>query len=192
MPELTMPELTMLELTMLESIRIVQGDITQQVVDAIVNAGNNPLLGGGGVDGAIHRAAGPGLLAECRGLGNCETGEAKITKGYNLPAKWVIHTVGPTWGGGNNHEAELLARCYHSCLVLAGQHDVKTIAFPAISAGAYGFPPEQAARIAVTETQDFLESSSSNLFIDEVTFVCFSAEGYRCYRKRLESALGSA
>ena len=177
---------------MLERIRIVQGDITQQVVDAIVNAANNSLLGGGGVDGAIHRAAGPGLLAECHGLGGCETGEAKITRGYNLPAKWVIHTVGPIWGGGNNHEAELLARCYRSCLTLAGQHDVKTIAFPAISAGAYGFPLERAARIAVTETQDFLESSSSNLFIAEVTFVCFSAEAYRCYRESLESALGSA
>ena len=138
-------------------IEVVEGDITKQAVDAIVNAANTTLLGGGGVDGAIHRAAGPELLAECRTLGGCATGQAKITKGYRLPAKWVIHTVGPVWRDGQHGEDELLASCYRSCFALAAQHGIRTIAFPSISTGAYGFPMERAARIAVRETRAFLE-----------------------------------
>ncbi|HWH70050.1 MAG TPA: O-acetyl-ADP-ribose deacetylase, partial [Candidatus Sulfotelmatobacter sp.] len=128
----------------MNKIEIMEGDITKQKVDAIVNAANTTLLGGGGVDGAIHRAAGPALLQECRKLGGCPTGEARITQGYNLPAKWVIHTVGPVWRDGRHHEDELLANCYRNALALAEQHGIKTIAFPAISTGAYGFPLEQA------------------------------------------------
>ena len=161
-----------------DRLAVVQGDITMQSVDAIVNAANNSLLGGAGVDGAIHRAAGPELLQECRSLGGCETGEAKITSGYNLPARWVIHTVGPVWESGGNGEADFLARCYRSCLSLADQNFIKTIAFPAISTGAYRFPMELASRIAVNEVSKFLRSNSS---LKRVTFVCFNQEANRAY-----------
>lgn len=163
-------------------MEIAQGDITRQSVDAIVNAANNSLLGGGGVDGAIHRAAGPSLLAECRRLGGCATGDAKITSGYSLPAKWVIHTVGPIWQGGAQGEDELLARCYRSCLNLAEQHDVRTLAFPSISTGAYGFPIERASRIALAEIKHFLEQNAS---LERVTVVCFSASDRQTYERAL-------
>ena len=140
-----------------DRIEVVEGDITKQAVDAIVNAANTTLLGGGGVDGAIHRAAGPELLAECRRLGGCATGQAKITRGYRLPAKWVIHTVGPVWHDGQRGEDGLLASCYRSCFALAEGQGIRTIAFPSISTGAYGFPMERAARIAVREAKSFLE-----------------------------------
>lgn len=166
-----------------DRITVVCGDITQQRVDAIVNAANNSLLGGGGVDGAIHKAAGPGLLAECRQLNGCATGEAKITKGYNLPASWVIHTVGPIWYGGNQGEDELLASCYRSCLALAEQHSIRTIAFSAISTGVYGFPVERAAKIAVAEIQRFLESNNST---EQVILVCFSKRSYDSYSKAVK------
>ncbi|MGB9722897.1 MAG: O-acetyl-ADP-ribose deacetylase [Chloroflexia bacterium] len=159
-------------------IEIVQGDITRQEVEAIVNAANPTLLGGGGVDGAIHRAAGPGLLEECRRLGGCPTGEARITGGYNLPARYVIHTVGPVWQGGTAGEDELLARCYRNSLALAAEHGIRTIAFPAISTGAYGFPLERATRIALQETWRFLEKSP---LPERVIFVCFGERAYRCY-----------
>ena len=167
---------------MLERISIVQGDITRQQVDAIVNAANTSLLGGGGVDGAIHRAAGPQLLAECRGLGGCDTGDAKVTLGYNLPAKWVIHTVGPIWSGGDANEDALLARCYRRCFGLAEERKLKSIAFPAISAGAYGFPLERATGIAVTEVTGLLERATS---LERVTFVCFNERAYQVYLKAL-------
>ena len=160
-------------------ILIVQGDITQQKVDAIVNAANNSLLGGGGVDGAIHRAAGSKLLEECRLLKGCATGEAKITRGYNLPAEWVIHTVGPIWRGGNSGEDELLARCYQNSLALADKYEIRSIAFPAISTGVYAFPKERAAKIAVTEVKQFLAETKS---VERVIFVCFGQEAYDCYR----------
>ena len=163
---------------MLERIAVIEDDITRLQVDAIVNAANNSLLGGGGVDGAIHRAAGPALLEECRGLGGCATGEAKITPGYKLPANFVIHTVGPVWQGGNQDEDELLARCYRNCLALVEQHDMITIAFPAISTGVYGFPLERATPIAVAETRDFLRTNKS---VQKVTFVCHSDRAYQCY-----------
>ena len=161
-----------------EKITVVEGDITRQHVDAIVNAANTTLLGGGGVDGAIHRAAGRGLLEECRALGGCTTGQAKITKGHNLPAKWVIHTVGPVWQGGGRREDELLASCYRSCLELAVKNGVRTIAFPAISTGVYGFPFERATAIAVREVKRFLEETPS---LEKVVFVCFGKEAYRFY-----------
>lgn len=167
---------------MTDRIEIVQGDITEQRVDAIVNAANESLLGGGGVDGAIHRAAGPELLAECRTLGGCETGDAKLTKGYNLPAKWVIHTVGPVWHGGLHHEAELLARCYRNCMALAEKHGIKTIAFPSISTGAYGFPLDKAAHIAIYEIVTMLRQTDA---IEQVTVVCYSDEAYRIYSNEL-------
>ena len=160
-------------------ITLVEGDITRQRVDAIVNAANNSLLGGGGVDGAIHRAAGPELLAECRTLGSCPTGQAVITHGYRLPARWVIHTVGPVWQGGDGGEDGLLASCYRNSLALAAQHSFHTIAFPAISTGIYGFPLERATRIAVTEVMNFLEQESS---VEEVIFVCFGSKSYEVYR----------
>jgi O-acetyl-ADP-ribose deacetylase len=169
-----------------ERIAVIQGDITEQKVDAIVNAANNSLLGGGGVDGAIHRASGPQLLEECRGLGGCETGQARITRGYNLPASWVIHTVGPVWQGGDRNEDELLAQCYRNCLALVDEYAIKTIAFPSISAGAYGFPLEGAARIAVTEAKKFLERNAS---LEKVLLVCFSDRAYQCYVNIMREAI---
>ena len=165
-----------------ERIELVQGDITQLKVDAIVNAANTSLLGGGGVDGAIHRAAGRGLLEECRTLGGCPTGEAKITKGYNLPAKWVIHTVGPVWYGGRHGEDELLASCYRNSLALTEKHGIRTIAFPAISTGVYGFPMARAARIAVKEVAGFLEQNTS---VEKVMLVCFDKFAHDVFAKAL-------
>ena len=163
---------------MADKIEIHQGDITQLKVDAIVNAANTTLLGGGGVDGAIHRAAGLELLEECKALNGCKTGEAKITKGYELPAKFVIHTVGPVWSGGYHNEPELLADCYKNCLQLAVENKVETIAFPAISTGVYRFPIEKATAIAVEETKKFLEKNDD---LDKVVFVCFGDEIYDAY-----------
>jgi O-acetyl-ADP-ribose deacetylase (regulator of RNase III) len=148
-------------------------------VDAIVNAANETLLGGGGVDGAIHRGAGPELLEECRKLNGCAIGEAKITKGYKLPAKWVIHTVGPVWRGGKHKEEELLALCYRNSIALAAQHSIRTIAFPAISTGAYEFPIERAASIALTEMRKFLQGNQT---IEKVFAVCFGKSDYQVYQ----------
>jgi O-acetyl-ADP-ribose deacetylase len=161
-----------------ERVIVVEGDITKQEVDAIVNAANSSLLGGGGVDGAIHRAAGPRLVEECRRLGGCRTGQAKITKGYNLPAKWVIHTVGPVWHGGVRREDELLASCYRTSLELALEMGIRTIAFPAISTGVYGFPLERATAIAVREVRSFLEKNPA---LERVVFVCFGKYTYERY-----------
>jgi O-acetyl-ADP-ribose deacetylase (regulator of RNase III) len=174
-------------MTRLERIVVVAGNITQQRVDAIVNAANTTLLGGGGVDGAIHRAAGPELLAECRTLGGCATGQAKITRGYKLPAKWVIHTVGPVWRDGNHNEDELLASCYRSCFALVEQHGIKTVAFPSISTGAYGFPMARAARIAVRETKDFLER---NRPVEKVILVCFGTHALEIHKAALAEICG--
>jgi O-acetyl-ADP-ribose deacetylase (regulator of RNase III) len=168
-------------------VSIVQGDITRQKVDAIVNAANSTLLGGGGVDGAIHRAAGPKLLEECRTLGGCPTGEAKITSGYNLPARWVIHTVGPIWRGGKNGEDELLASCYRKSLELAVEKGLRSVAFPAISTGAYGYPLERATRIAVREVASFLDGNPS---IEKVVFVCFDTSTFDLYSELLREAAG--
>jgi len=168
-------------------IEVVETDITRQQVDAIVNAANSTLLGGGGVDGAIHRAAGPELLTECRQLNGCPTGQAKITKGYNLPVRWVIHTVGPIWRGGTQHEDELLAQCYQNSLALAKAHDIKTIAFPSISTGAYGFPMDRASRIAVTEIKRFLEQDSS---IEKVILVCFGQRAYDIHQAAVKEIMG--
>ena len=167
-------------------IEIVQGDITRLDVDAIVNAANRLLLGGGGVDGAIHRAAGPGLLEECRGLHGCRIGEARITSGYALPARHVIHTVGPVWRGGERDEEALLAACYRNSLGLAVRHSLKTIAFPAISTGVYGYPLDRATRIAVSETIQFL---AANETLERVVFVCFDERTYLAYDQALADAL---
>ena len=167
-------------------ILLVHGDITHQKVDAIVNAANNSLLGGGGVDGAIHRAAGPELLRECSTLNGCATGDAKITRGYNLPAKWVIHTVGPRWRGGYQGEGQLLASCYRRCLELALENKLKSLAFPAISTGIYGFPLERATTIAITEVKNFLEQEKA---IEKVVFVCFSRDSFECYQHKKKKLL---
>ena len=156
-------------------IQVLQGDITRQQVDAIVNAANTSLLGGGGVDGAIHRAAGPELLEFCRELGGCPTGEARITPGFRLPARWVIHTVGPVWRGGGENEDDLLTRCYRNSLALAVLHAARTVAFPQIGTGAYGFPLRRAAGIAIAEIARFLSRETR---IDEVQCVCFNADSY--------------
>jgi len=163
-------------------IELVDTDITTLKVDAIVNAANNSLLGGGGVDGAIHQAAGPELVAECRTLKGCATGEAKITKGYRLPALYVIHTVGPVWHGGGGGEAELLASCYKSCFLLAAQYKIKTIAFPAISTGVYGFPKQAAAAIAIRETRAALKTDPT---LEKVIMVCFNRETRQSYEAAL-------
>ena len=163
-------------------VSLLEGDITKIQVDAIVNAANTTLLGGGGVDGAIHRVAGPELLAECRTLGGCPTGEAKITPAYRLPARHVIHTAGPIWGGGDQGEPELLARCYRNSLALATKHQARRIAFPAISWGIYGYPIRDACQIAVRETTAYLET---NELPESVIFVCFGREIYDTYRREL-------
>ena len=166
------------------SLEVVRGDITGQAVDAIVNAANSSLLGGGGVDGAIHRAAGPELLQECRGLGGCPTGEARVTRGYRLPAQHVVHTVGPVWHGGMQGEPELLASCYRRCIELAGAQGIASLAFPGISTGIYGYPVELAATTAVDTVRSALQEAGT---IGEVIFCCFSAGDLAVY----EGLLGS-
>jgi O-acetyl-ADP-ribose deacetylase (regulator of RNase III) len=166
-------------------IEIIKGDITKISADAIVNAANTRLLGGGGVDGAIHRAAGSELLEECKGLGGCRTAEAKITKGYRLPASYVIHTVGPVWRGGGNREKELLASCYRNSLELAKKHSLKTIAFSSISTGAYGFPIDKAAKIAYETAKTFLEENPGS--IEKIIFVLFSDKNLKIYEDLIKS-----
>ena len=168
----------------LPDLRAVHGDITQLTVDAIVNAANPSLLGGGGVDGAIHRAAGPGLLQQCRQLGGCEPGEAKLTDGFGLPARFVVHTVGPVWQGGHNDEPSLLASCYRQSLRAAASRQCRSVAFPCISTGVFGYPPEQAARIAVDAVKRTI--SRLDLVLEEVIFCCFSAPDYRRYAELLD------
>ncbi len=164
-------------------VELIKADITSLDVDAIVNAANNSLLGGGGVDGAIHNAAGPDLLTECRKLNGCKTGQAKITGGYRLKAKYVIHTVGPVWYGGNRNESTLLASCYRTCLAIAKEKKIKTLAFPGISTGVYGFPIDLAASIAINETILFLNKNS---YPEKVFFVAFNDDSYESYRKLLD------
>lgn len=163
----------------------LQGDITQSNAEAIVNAANSSLLGGGGVDGAIHRQAGPELLKECRQIGGCPTGEARITKGYQLPARWVIHTVGPIWNGGNSDEPKLLASCYLNCLLLAKQYQIPSLAFPSISTGAYGYPTEQAAKIAVATVEQFTNENPQTF--QQIQFVCFDKTTFQIYQNLLNT-----
>ncbi|MBP3040719.1 O-acetyl-ADP-ribose deacetylase [Bacillaceae bacterium Marseille-Q3522] len=170
-------------------IEVIKGDITKLSTDAIVNAANNTLLGGGGVDGAIHKAAGPLLLEECKTLGGCETGEVKLTKGYQLPAKYVIHTVGPIWRGGSAGEADLLRSCYIHSIELAVQNNIKSIAFPAISTGVYGYPLEEASAIACEAVKSMLKACPQE--IDKVYFVCFDGRTYQCYLHLLAGFYGT-
>jgi O-acetyl-ADP-ribose deacetylase (regulator of RNase III) len=170
-----------------ERVQIVEGDITKREVDAIVNAANTSLLGGGGVDGAIHKAAGPELLEETRQIGGCPTGEARVSKGYRLPAKWVIHTVGPVWKGGHKNEENLLTSCYKNSYQAAQDLGVKTMAFPSISTGAYGFPLERATEIALGETKKFLESNET---LTKVLFVCFGEKAYNTYQEVYQRVFG--
>ncbi len=171
----------------MDKLKVVYGDITEQEVDAIVNAANTSLLGGGGVDGAIHKAAGPQLLEECRSLGGCPTGEAKITKGYNLKAKYVIHTVGPVWRGGNYREDELLANCYRRSMEIAHEYGIKTIAFPCISTGVYRFPKQRAAMIAVKTVSECITKMPE---LEQCIFVCFSKEDFTLYQQLLKNHQG--
>jgi len=170
----------------MNKLEINKGDITKLKVNAIVNAANTSLLGGGGVDGAIHRSAGPDLLEFNRKLGGCKTGEAKISPGFNLPAKYIIHTVGPVWNGGKNNEDKLLANCYKYSLKLAVENGIKTIAFPAISTGVYRFPLERATKIAVNEVKKFLEKDET---IEKVIFVCFDEETYGVYQTAVKNLI---
>jgi len=170
-----------------ERLEIVEGDITRQEVGAIVNAANTSLLGGGGVDGAIHRAAGPELLEETRKIGGCSTGEARSSKGYRLPAKWVIHTVGPVWRGGNSNEEELLANCYRNSFKVARELGVKTIAFPCISTGVYRFPLKRATEIALGETKNVLETDKD---LEKVVFVCFGEKALNTYQEIYKKVFG--
>lgn len=172
----------------IQRMELVKGDITKEHVDAIVNAANTTLLGGGGVDGAIHRAAGPELLEECKRIGGCPTGEARITKGYKLPAKYVIHAVGPIWHGGTSGEDRLLASAYLNSLKLAVEYGIRTISFPSISTGAYRFPVEKAARIALCTVKEFLDSNQS---IERVRFVCFDDRTMQAYREAWRELFGS-
>ena len=165
-----------------QKIKLLMADITTLKVDAIVNAANSSLLGGGGVDGAIHKAAGPELLGECRQIGGCPVGEARITRGYRLPARFVIHTGGPVWRGGSEGEDQLLARCYQSCFALAEKYEIKSIAFPAISTGAYGFPIERACRIAIWEMRRNLEDKNAG----DIIAVCFNHRTFKCYQEALQ------
>jgi O-acetyl-ADP-ribose deacetylase (regulator of RNase III) len=166
----------------MEAVELKLGDITVEAVDAIVNAANNTLLGGGGVDGAIHRAAGTKLLEECRGIGGCPTGQARITGGYDLPARHVIHTVGPVWQGGGKGEPELLASCYLECFALAERHRLKSIAFPAIGTGVYGYPLDEAAQTAFRETRAYLGGGGS---VEKIVFVCFDQANLDAYERAM-------
>jgi O-acetyl-ADP-ribose deacetylase (regulator of RNase III) len=170
-----------------DRVRIMEGDITKQEVDAIVNAANTSLLGGGGVDGAIHRGAGPELLEETRKIGGCPTGEARVSKGYRLPAKWVIHTVGPIWAGGHKNEDSLLASCYKNCFRSAVEVGAKTMAFPSISTGAYRFPLARATEIALKETRQFLQTNET---LKRVVFVCFGEKVLRTYEDAFANVFG--
>jgi O-acetyl-ADP-ribose deacetylase len=165
------------------SIELIQCDITQLDVEAIVNAANSTLLGGGGVDGAIHNAAGPGLLEECKTLEGCPSGEAKLTSGYNLLAKWVIHTVGPVWHGGNNNEEKLLSSCYTNCLRIAEEFKMKSIAFPNISTGIYGYPKDKAAEVAINSVNNFIKTSE---YLEKLVFAVFDIENVEIYRKLID------
>jgi O-acetyl-ADP-ribose deacetylase (regulator of RNase III) len=167
---------------MTSTVRIVHGDITELDVDAVVNAANSTLLGGGGVDGAIHYAAGPDLLAACRRLGGCPTGQARITPGFQLRARWIVHTVGPIWKGGGNGEEQLLASCYTESLKLATAHGIRSIAFPAISTGAYAYPLKAATAVAITSVRNY---TTENRSVDEVIFCCYSGEDYATYKRLL-------
>lgn len=170
-------------------LSLYKGDITTLPTDAIVNAANSSLLGGGGVDGAIHRAAGPGLLAECRLLNGCPTGEARITKGYDLPARYVLHTVGPVWHGGNNNEKQLLCNAYRNSLQLAAENGVRTIAFPNISTGVYHYPKDLAAAVAIETVTDFINEHPGSL--QQIIFVCFDEENFEIYRSLLHTSINS-